>query len=540
MGSGIRGRGIGTVSQQLAENEAKIRSLIRELFILLHLSGALTDSSENVLMDEMKAFEGSLDKAQSKIGSIFSSADQLISDSGHLNEVVSETVGKTEKIIKSIEGTGASMDMMQGSFQEMVDLFSGVQEASSQVIKGVSNIESIASQTNLLALNAAIEAAQAGVHGKGFAVVAEEVKKLAEASSAITAEIKELLENLDGRMTQAESAMRSYQEKHQEVAENIKDEDADIRLTLESLGEASRALQGVTELVQTQSQSTKEVINHISSAAENVDRVLEQSKNLSVTSEEINENASKLKSDIDSQFETVMELEKYTAGGVLKKKKELSIAHDDSFPPWVYVKEGHSRGISVEIFLKIAGSLNKEARMTGATWSSIFPMLTDRRFDLILNAGWPNPYFDDFPVIASEPYAHFETVIFKKSDGGEKPEFVTLNSLKGKKVGVQRAGLGAVALKNAGAIVVEYDSDVFSFLDHFWNKTDYVVAERIVGSRLNEIYFRGNFSVVSEPIETMEVVCLAHNKSQKLIAAVNEEIIKLKSSSAIKQIIAAY
>ena len=59
-----------------------------------------------------------------------------------------------------------------------------------EILQMASSIDRIAKQTDLLALNAAIEAARAGEHGKGFAVVAEEVRKLAEESSAAVLEIQ--------------------------------------------------------------------------------------------------------------------------------------------------------------------------------------------------------------------------------------------------------------------------------------------------------------------------------------------------------------
>ena len=122
---------------------------------------------------------------------------------------------------------GAGTQIVQDSVQRIAGLVGEVHEAaeairqlevhSGSIGKVLDVIRGIAQQTNLLALNAAIEAARAGEQGRGFAVVADEVRTLASRTEVSTAEIQEMIEQLQGGAERAVKAMRQSESRSAET-----------------------------------------------------------------------------------------------------------------------------------------------------------------------------------------------------------------------------------------------------------------------------------------------------------------------------------
>jgi len=115
-----------------------------------------------------------------------------------------------------------------------------------QAIGGIiTAVSDIASQSNMLALNAAVEAARAGEAGRGFAVVASEVRALAEQSRDATAQVKELLTEIQ----------RGVNTVVMLTEEGMKGTDAGVRIS----GQAGAALQRLAESVQESAQAALQI-----------------------------------------------------------------------------------------------------------------------------------------------------------------------------------------------------------------------------------------------------------------------------------------
>jgi twitching motility protein PilJ len=112
------------------------------------------------------------------------------------NKAASEASASTANAMTTVQTTVRGMDAIRETIGEMEKRIKRLGERSQEISQIVSLINTISERTHVLSLNASMQAAMAGEAGRGFAVVAEEVQRLAENSRQATAQIANLVQNI--------------------------------------------------------------------------------------------------------------------------------------------------------------------------------------------------------------------------------------------------------------------------------------------------------------------------------------------------------
>jgi methyl-accepting chemotaxis protein len=190
---------IGTVASsvnQLSDETARTLADVQDLSS--EVSRASTSVREQAELVERTAARerDALAQMSSNLNEATEQLVQVASLSDTSSQAASQTAQSTQAAQAAVRETVQGMESLRESISEMEKRFKRLGERSQEISTAVNLINTISERTHVLALNASMQAAMAGEAGRGFAVVAEEVQRLSDSSRQATAQIAQLVSNI--------------------------------------------------------------------------------------------------------------------------------------------------------------------------------------------------------------------------------------------------------------------------------------------------------------------------------------------------------
>lgn len=219
---------------------------------------------------------------------------RAVADSAHRSAEISNSGRRAVEETISVIGTVSSQT------ESIAESILALAEQAQAIGEIIATVNEIAEQTNILALNAAIEASRAGEHGKAFGVVAGEVKVLAEQSRKATAQVRQILGDIQKATNTAVIAAENGTKSVSAATLVVHEAGDTIRMLTETISEASQVAGQIA------ASATQQVtgMSQIHLAMKNINQVTHQ--NLASTrqseraAQDLNELAVRLKSLLSS------------------------------------------------------------------------------------------------------------------------------------------------------------------------------------------------------------------------------------------------
>lgn len=267
---------IGIMSKSFNTMTKKISAILTKNAIITE---EVVESSDNLKQIEKDTEEASLAVKEILEGSAAQDADvkQVVIQEKALGDKFGQLQEKSRFLLVDAQNTLTSGENGMQSVTElekqneaaskgMAEAYTKIMtlEGQSQKISGIlSTINEISTETGLLALNASIEAARAGEHGRGFSVVAESIGKLAADSTAATADIEtiidELCKDISDTVANIET-IRAGADSQTQAVHKVQETFADFRMLAEKTRESVR---GMEELIEEMHECDQSVVSAV-------------------------------------------------------------------------------------------------------------------------------------------------------------------------------------------------------------------------------------------------------------------------------------
>ncbi|MBI4565716.1 MAG: type IV pili methyl-accepting chemotaxis transducer N-terminal domain-containing protein [Planctomycetes bacterium] len=293
--------------RKMIETEKEARAKVEKLIeAITETANSVSAATAEILAGTAQQASGAQEQV-SAVQETVTTVDEVLQTSEQASQRARAVSDSSQRAAESGKSGRRAVDesvTVMGTVKEQVESIAenilALAERAQAIAEIIAAVNDIAEQTNLLALNAAIEASRAGEHGKGFSVVAAEIKALSEQSKKSTAQVRQILGEIQKATNSAVMVTEEGTKSVNSAIKVVNQAGETIRTLADTIAEAAQAAAQIAASAGQQATG----MSQIHQAMKNINQVTQQNvastRQAEKAAQDLNAMAGKLKTMLAS------------------------------------------------------------------------------------------------------------------------------------------------------------------------------------------------------------------------------------------------